>query len=103
MPRGVYVRKSAQQKAARKVAAKAKAPAAPALAAASAPAASPEQLAAEPQFSAADFRKPIDDMSGPLLRAFARRIGVMQRDVDGLTEDRLRQNCKALQLAALEE
>lgn len=103
MPRGVYVRKSAQQKAARKVAGKAKAKPVPALAAASAPAASPVQPDAEPQFSAADFRKPVDQMTGLLLKAFARRVGIKQRDVDNLTEDRLRQNCKAMQLDQLED
>jgi hypothetical protein len=119
MPRGVYARKSAQQKTAGKAKAKAKAsPKAKSRAAQKKPAAAAApQLSAvlttpasqltdptpEPQFSANDFRKPIDDMSGPLLRAYARRIGIKQRDVDGLTEDRLRQNCKASLLAQLED
>jgi hypothetical protein len=120
----VYERRSAQQKAEGKgtVKAKAKAKAAPKAkspkTAESKPAAAaPVQLAAvltppsdvladlkpAPQFSADDFRRPVDDMSGALLKAFARRIGIQQRDVDGLTEDRLRQNCKAMQLAHLED
>lgn len=37
----------------------------------------------------------IDGLSGEALRTYARRIGVSRRDCDGLTEDRLRQNCKA--------
>jgi len=112
MPRGVYARKSAQQKTAGKGKAKAKAAAAP-KAASKAKARAPlagvlttavSQLAQPvPQFSAEDFRKPIDDMGGELLRAFARRIGIMQRDVDRLTEDRLRQNCKARQIEMLED
>jgi hypothetical protein len=123
MPRGVYERRSAQQKAAGKgkVKAKAKAKASPKSksqpAVVKPAAAAPVQLATvvttpaakladpqpEPQFSRDDFRKPIDDMEGPLLRAYARRIGIMQRDVDGLTQDRLRQNCKALLLEQLED
>jgi predicted component of type VI protein secretion system len=122
MPRGVYARKSAQQKTASKgkAAAKAKAKAAPkarSKAAAPAPAKAAPQLAqvlvtpaaelgAQPparQFSADDFRKPIADMDSALLRAFARRIGIQQRDVDGLSEDRLRQNCIARQLQTIED
>lgn len=54
------------------------------------------------QFSADDFRRSVDDMSGQLLKAYARKIGISQRDVDGLTEDRLRQNCKAMLFEQLE-
>lgn len=124
MPRGVYARKSAQQKPAGKGGAKAKAKASskrpsqvsakPKAAAPAAPAqlgavlttpvvALADKPQAEPQFSADDFRKPIADMDGALLRAFARRIGIQQRDVDGLTEDRLRQNCIARQLQTIED
>jgi isopenicillin N synthase-like dioxygenase len=109
MPRGVYARKSAQQKTAGKgtVTAKAKAKAAPKAsklaAVATTPAAQLADAAPEPQFSVEDFRRPIDEMSGALLKAFARKVGIKQRDVDGLTEDRLRQNCKVMQLAALED
>lgn len=114
MPRGVYARESAHQKQAGKVA-KAKATAIPPVHA-PAPAAAPSAPAARipgpaqsgptevaRAFTRDDFRKPIDNMSGPLLRAFARSIGILQRDVDHLTEDRLRQNCKARQLEALED
>lgn len=119
MPKGVYARKSAQQKTAGKGKAKAKAKAARSRnKAAAKPVAAASQLASvlttpaaeladpaqpKPQFSADDFRKPIDDMEGALLKAFARRIGIMQRDVDHLTEDRLRQNCKARQIAMIED
>jgi hypothetical protein len=101
MPRGVYARKSAQQETTRKVRIEASAPVAPSVVPA---AAMQPALAIEPaSFSRDDFRKPIGDMSGALLKAFARSIGIKQRDVDGLTEDRLRQNCKVMQLAALED
>lgn len=36
----------------------------------------------------------IDSLSGDELKAYARRAGVLPRDVDNLTEDRLRQNTK---------
>jgi hypothetical protein len=62
-----------------------------------------EQPKAEPQFSHRDFRMSIDDMEPARLRAYARHLGILQRDVDGLTEDRLRQNCKARVFAALED
>jgi len=41
------------------------------------------------------FDANVDLMSGDALRRHAQRIGVFPRDVDGLSEDRLRQNCKA--------
>jgi hypothetical protein len=50
---------------------------------------------AEPQFTLHDFRMSIDDMEPARLRAYARHIGIVKRDIDGLTEQRLRQNCKA--------
>lgn len=36
----------------------------------------------------------VDDLSGDALKRYARRAGVSQRDVESLTEDRLRQNTK---------
>lgn len=47
----------------------------------------------------ADDRRPlesvnVDSLSGEALRAYARRAGVIPRDVANLTEDRLRQNTK---------
>lgn len=36
----------------------------------------------------------VDALTGDELRDYARRIGVQRRDCEGLTEDRLRQNCK---------
>lgn len=46
-----------------------------------------------------DERKPlgsldVDALGGEALKRYARRAGVSPRDVDGLTEDRLRQNVK---------
>ena len=115
MPKGVYARKSAQQKRAAKAEAKAKVkasepasqpatkPAAPVAGALAAVLTTPAVKLAEPPFSADDFRKSIDDMAGALLKAYARRIGIQQRDVDGLTEDRLRQNCKAMLLERMDD
>lgn len=37
----------------------------------------------------------VDAIDGDQLKAYARSLGITQRDVDGLSEDRLRQNCKA--------
>jgi hypothetical protein len=37
----------------------------------------------------------VDAIDGAQLKAYARSLGITQRDVDGLSEDRLRQNCKA--------
>lgn len=45
----------------------------------------------------------VDDMSGDELKAYAAKVGVSQRDIDGLTEDRLRQNCKARIFTAMED
>lgn len=115
MPRGVYARKSAQGKAAtKKDKVKAKAKALPQVrSSAPAPQAPPsihprqaaaaDSTAPEREYTRQDFRKPIDDMDVPLLKAYARSIGIMQRDVDGLTEDRLRQNCKARAMQIIED
>lgn len=45
----------------------------------------------------------VDDMCGDELKAYAAKVGVSQRDIDGLTEDRLRQNCKARIFSAMED
>jgi hypothetical protein len=37
----------------------------------------------------------VDAIDGEQLKAYARSLGITQRDVDFLSEDRLRQNCKA--------
>lgn len=37
----------------------------------------------------------IDSLAGAALREYARAIGVSTRDCEHLSEDRLRQNCKA--------
>lgn len=61
-----------------------------------------EQREAEPlaarkpvRFSDHAKSKRIDDMAHDELRVYAREIGVLQRDCDGLTLDRLRQNVRA--------
>jgi hypothetical protein len=36
----------------------------------------------------------VDSLSGDVLKRYAKRAGVRQHDIDGLTEDRLRQNVK---------
>lgn len=108
MPKGVYARKSAQQKSAVKPA-KAKAKAAPIATKAplaqvvTTPAAELADKPVEQQFSAQDFRCSIDDMAGAKLKAYARFVGIMPRDVEGLSEDRLRQNCKARVLDSMED
>ena len=38
----------------------------------------------------------ISDMSGDVLKAHARKLGIQERDVSGLSEDRLRQNCMVM-------
>lgn len=99
MPRGVYKRAQTVAKAAA-----AGAPKGQALPETVAPViAAPVVADAPREFTREDFRKPIADMRGALLKAFARHVGVSQRDVDRLTEDRLRQNCTVMQMAALED
>lgn len=49
------------------------------------------------------IRGAVENMSGETLKRYARQIGIQQRDVDNLTEDRLRQNCKAMIFAAMED
>jgi hypothetical protein len=45
----------------------------------------------------------VDDLSGDELKAYAAKVGISQRDINGLTEDRLRQNCKARILASMDD
>ena len=35
----------------------------------------------------------VKDMAGEDLKAYARKVGISERDVTGLSESRLRQNC----------
>lgn len=46
--------------------------------------------------------KSVDLMSGDELKQYAAKVGISQRDIDGLTEDRLRQNCKVRIFESLE-
>lgn len=48
-------------------------------------------------------RGSVEDMSGEGLKAYARRVGIIERDIQGLSEDRLRQNCRAAIHAAMED
>ena len=69
--------------------------------------ASPVQLVA-PEFVVTpafykNKRVAVDSVGGDDLKAYARSIGISQRDVDHLTEARLRQNCKAKILDAMED
>lgn len=59
----------------------------------------PSALTPKPDEAASDDRRPlgsvdVDSLSGEALRRYARRAGVLPRDVANLTEDRLRQNTK---------
>lgn len=60
----------------------------------------PAQLAPPPIVAIeVDDRRPVgsvdvDSLSGDALRRYARRAGVLPRDCENLTEDRLRQNTK---------
>lgn len=59
-------------------------------------------LAKPPNFYR-NARIDIGRLQGQDLKDYARSIGIMQRDVDHLTEERLRQNCKARVLDAIED
>ena len=123
MPRGVYQRKSADaavpavKKASSKATSPAKTPSEPLAQDALvlthtpeadvplAPPISPVAVtppAAVP-LDTSPIRGSVDDMAGDKLKRYAKQVGVMQRDIDGLSEDRLRQNCKAMIFAAMED
>lgn len=124
MPRGVYQRKSADaaEVAVKKAPSKAKSPAkkpskpltqaalvltqTPKAVMPLAPPISPVVItppAAVAPIDTGTIRGSVDDMSGDKLKRYAKQVGVQQRDIDGLTEDRLRQNCKAMIYAAMED
>ncbi len=50
-------------------------------------------LVASPQPTSFAISRSVHDMAGDELKAHARRIGVSERDVIGLSESRLRQSC----------
>lgn len=52
------------------------------------------EFMAQPSFYR-NKRVAVDAIEGDELKSYARSLGITQRDVDGLTPDRLRQNCKA--------
>lgn len=45
----------------------------------------------------------VDRMSGNHLKAYAKKVGVVQRDIDTLSDDRLRQCCKLMLADAYED
>lgn len=98
MPRGVYSRKSAGAAQTPAVEASQVLTDTPAAAMPSAPIQEPAEPVQD-RF----IRGSVENMSGDLLKRYAKQIGVMQRDIDGLSEDRLRQNCKAMIFATMEE
>lgn len=99
MPRGVYQRKSASADKAPVVESAQVLTDTPVAATPSAPIPEPAAPMQDDRF----IRGSVENMSGDLLKRYARQVGVMQRDIDGLSEDRLRQNCKAMIFAAMEE
>lgn len=101
MPRGV--KGSGKAKPTRKPKTQARAKAAPKAPQASKPVQSKVTTASAPQVASSPFapaNEPplasvdVDKLAGDALRRYARRAGVPQRDVDNLTEDRLKQNVK---------
>lgn len=114
MPRGVYERKSAQLAAPEQSgvgSVLAETPAKkkrirnrkPAHKSAVKPAPAPEQppvtlvsaeLLGTPDFSFKNKRVSIEALTGAELKAYAKFIGVALRDIENLTEERLRVNCK---------
>ena len=48
-------------------------------------------------------RGSVEDMSGEVLKAYARKVGIIERDIQGLSEDRLRQNIRAAIHVAMED
>lgn len=63
-----------------------------------APSIAPAQPVAVPEVHESSWRPlgsvNVDTLAGDVLKAYARRAGVSPRDIDCLTEDRLRQNVK---------
>lgn len=57
---------------------------------------------ASPQPTSFAISRSVHDMAGDELKAHARRIGVSERDVIGLSESRLRQNCLVMARENLE-
>jgi hypothetical protein len=86
MPRGVYSRK--------------------AVAPSNVPAPSQEVATVLPLVAPSFYRNQrvnVDTIDNDALKEYARTIGITQRDVDGLSENRLRQNCKARILESMED
>lgn len=60
-----------------------------------APAAQDERPAGPGFGNSLERGRRLDLMNEPELRAYARQIGISQRDAEGLSVERLRQNCSA--------
>jgi hypothetical protein len=52
-------------------------------------------VTASSQPADASRHRSVRDMAGEELRTYARKLGILERDVTGLTEERLRENCLA--------
>lgn len=127
MPRGIYQRKSAEQpdaKPVKKVAPKKSAPEVtdkaavapvvpvaklpPVIAQAATPTI-PEVLPSSPALPPGIveingvLRGSVDAMDGDLLKRYAKQVGIHPRDIEGLSTDRLRQNCKVMIMTAMED
>lgn len=57
---------------------------------------------ASPQPASFAISRSVHDLTGDELKAHARKIGVSERDVIGLSESRLRQNCLVMARENLE-
>lgn len=84
-------------------AAKGKAKAASKVAGASAPAAPAATSKAAPAAERESHTTDVDRMYGEALKTFARQVGVVPRDIENLTEDKLRQSCKLVLAAQYED
>ena len=98
MPRGVFVRKTAQE---RMSASQAFQDTLTHLDASVVQLVGPTLLG-QPSFYR-NQRVNIDTVDFDTLKQYARSIGILQRDVDTLSEPRLRQNCKARVFQSMED
>ena len=98
MPRGVFVRKTAQERmsASGSVQDMLTQPFAPMVQLVG------PALLGQPSFYR-NQRVNIDTVDFDTLKQYARSIGILQRDVDTLSEPRLRQNCKARVFQSMED
>lgn len=62
-----------------------------------------EPLIADLPIADKNARGSVDDMQGMALQAYARKVGIIERDIQNLSEGRLRQNIRAAIYAAMED